>query len=111
MGPLLCDECKVCVCVCVELGPVSLSLLHHPFRRSTPQATSVGSKETEATNMLEKKFKGAPQMTYEEAVLVGVMTRVWTRCGLSSRSASVRNTHCLRVGHTSHFLAHSLARP
>lgn len=30
----------------------------------------MGSKETEATNLLEKKFKGSPQMSYEEAVLV-----------------------------------------
>ena len=34
------------------------------------QATSVGTKETEATNFLEKKFKTNPQFTYEEAVQV-----------------------------------------
>ena len=41
-----------------------------PSPPSPVQATSVGAKETEATNFLEKKFKGSPQLTYDEAVLV-----------------------------------------
>lgn len=32
------------------------------------QATSVGTKETEATNFLEKKFKGPTTQSYEETV-------------------------------------------
>lgn len=36
------------------------------------QATSVGAKETEATNFLEKKFKGSPQLSYEEAVQTAI---------------------------------------
>mmetsp|Transcript_5486 Transcript_5486/g.12151 ORF Transcript_5486/g.12151 Transcript_5486/m.12151 type:complete len:246 (-) Transcript_5486:1062-1799(-) len=36
------------------------------------KATSVGVKETEATNFLEKKFKANPQFTYEEAVQTAI---------------------------------------
>eukprot|EP00798_Chlamydomonas_sp_ICE-L_P026076 gene26076-11779_t len=36
------------------------------------KATSVGSKETEATNFLEKKFKANPQLTYEETVQAAI---------------------------------------
>lgn len=36
------------------------------------KATSVGTKETEATNFLEKKFKGNPQLTYDEAVQAAI---------------------------------------
>ncbi|MEW5300296.1 MAG: hypothetical protein WDW36_003236 [Sanguina aurantia] len=36
------------------------------------KATSVGAKETEATNFLEKKFKGATLMSYTEAVQTAI---------------------------------------
>lgn len=36
------------------------------------KATSVGSKETEATNFLEKKFKNNPQLTYDECVQTSI---------------------------------------
>ena len=36
------------------------------------KATSVGAKETEASTFLEKKFKGNPQLTYEEAVQTAI---------------------------------------
>ncbi|KAG2450772.1 hypothetical protein HYH02_004609 [Chlamydomonas schloesseri] len=36
------------------------------------KATSVGVKETEANNFLEKKFKGNPQFTYDEAVTTAI---------------------------------------
>lgn len=35
-------------------------------------ATAVGSKETEATNFLEKKFKGKPALSYQEAVTTAI---------------------------------------
>ncbi|KAG1658459.1 hypothetical protein FOA52_003105 [Chlamydomonas sp. UWO 241] len=42
------------------------------------KATSVGTKETEATNFLEKKFKGSPQLSYDDAVTtaIGAMANV-----------------------------------
>lgn len=42
------------------------------------RATAVGTKETEATNMLEKKFKGTPEMSYDDAVqtAIGVLQQV-----------------------------------
>lgn len=36
------------------------------------KATSVGTKEVEATNFLEKKFKGNPQMSYDDAVQAAI---------------------------------------
>ncbi|PNW70092.1 hypothetical protein CHLRE_17g705400v5 [Chlamydomonas reinhardtii] len=36
------------------------------------KATSVGVKETEANNFLEKKFKSNPQFTYDEAVTTAI---------------------------------------
>jgi 20S proteasome subunit alpha 1 len=36
------------------------------------QATAVGVKETEATNWLEKKFKSAPQYSFDEAVQTAI---------------------------------------
>lgn len=36
------------------------------------KATSVGAKETEATNFLEKKYKNNPQYTYDECVQTAI---------------------------------------
>lgn len=46
------------------------------------QATSVGTKETEATNFLEKKFKGPTNLSYEEAVTsaIGALQVCGDRC-------------------------------
>jgi 20S proteasome subunit alpha 1 len=38
------------------------------------KATCVGTKETEATNFLEKKFKTAAQLSYEDAVQTAIST-------------------------------------
>lgn len=36
------------------------------------QATSVGTKETEATNFLEKKFKNNPQYSFDDVVQIAI---------------------------------------
>jgi 20S proteasome subunit alpha 1 len=36
------------------------------------KATSVGTKETEATNFLEKKFKQNPQLSYDETITTAI---------------------------------------
>ena len=81
LGQVFCSEIKMawsarslrlmCPLLMSHRPPLVLKCL--PMPPSFAQATSVGTKETEATNFLEKKFKGSPQLSYDEAVMVSGM--------------------------------------
>ena len=69
----------------------------------SPQATSVGTKETEATNFLEKKFKGSPTLSYDEAVQTAIgALQVWRLMGCASAGIwgvqVWRHTGCASAG-------------
>eukprot|EP00955_Chlamydomonas_euryale_P023156 244132-Chlamydomonas_euryale.AAC.3 len=54
------------------------------------KATSVGTKETEAANFLEKKFKGSPQLSFEDAVT----TAIGALANVLSEDLKVGTTGC-----------------
>ena len=53
---------------------VLLASCRFSLRQLVPvsQATSAGAKDQEAENFLEKKFKGNPQLSFEEAVQTAI---------------------------------------
>lgn len=54
----------------VHMMPVCYSTVS--TKPATVQATSAGAKDQEAENYLEKKFKGNPQYTFDEAVQTAI---------------------------------------
>lgn len=69
------------ICVAHEQRMLSLALL--PWL-ALLQATAAGVKETEATNMLEKKFRSGPQYSRKEVIEVAIsVLQVGTCCACS----------------------------
>ena len=52
------------------------------------QATAAGAKETEAVNMLEKKFKSEPRYGQKEAVELAISTLQASGCGVRRHQAA-----------------------